>query len=170
MPKNVLFLLKNCQTLGGSAPRPPCPRRLGAQTPTSVILHCEFFSLHCPQSTESTKRPYFLVIIAGVHQVFGVKKLCCISYATDYENYNHRFPFFRFVPPTNFALAPPLGHPQNGAIWGVPMGQKVATVTKILFLFPKSNISKNQTCNTLTRKLTLRYHTKIKISSFYGDL
>jgi len=39
---------------------------------------------------------------------------------------------------------------------GVPMGQKIAAVTKILFLFTKSNISKNQTCNTSAQKLTLK--------------
>jgi len=59
---------------------------LRLQTPTSVILHCEFFSLHLPTKAqillESTKRPSFLVIIVGV--LSTQKKLCCISYATDY--------------------------------------------------------------------------------------
>jgi len=42
-------------------------------------------------------------------RLLAQKKLCCISYATDYENYNLRFQFFRFSPPpTHFALAPPL--------------------------------------------------------------
>jgi len=47
--------------------------------PTSVNLHFEFFSLHLPTKartlSESTKIPYFLVIITGVHQTFGVEKI-----------------------------------------------------------------------------------------------
>jgi len=36
----------------------------------------------CPESTKSTKRLYFLVIVTGVHQAFGVEKIllcfvCC---------------------------------------------------------------------------------------------
>jgi len=94
----VLFSLKNCknrQTLGAPPPRPP----------TLVNLHFEF-SLHLPINvqilSESTKRPYFLVIIAGVHQVFGVEKICCSLYAKNYGNYNDRFQYF------SFCLPPPL--------------------------------------------------------------
>jgi len=79
----VLFSLKKIVKIAkrwGLCPQTPVASggwELRSQTPTSVILHCEFFSLHlaiCPQSTESTKRSYFLVIIAGVHQPFGVEK------------------------------------------------------------------------------------------------
>jgi len=112
MPKNVLFLLKNCKnrlTLGGSAPRPLCLRRMGlrSQTSTSVILHCKVFSLQLPTRPHSfgiaQKALYVLVIIiAGVHQAFGVERLCCISYGKDYGNFNYRFQFFSFCLPHSF--------------------------------------------------------------------
>jgi len=55
MPKSVLFSLKNCkhrQTLGALSPDPLASGgwALSPQTLTSVILHCEFFSLHLPTS------------------------------------------------------------------------------------------------------------------------
>jgi len=118
MPKNVLFTLKNCknhQTLGALPADPLASgRRLGAPPPGSHISHPAFLILllRLPTLTdtfESIKRPYVLVIIVGVHQAFGVEKLCCISYATDFGNYNHGFFYFSFCPPpTHFALAPPL--------------------------------------------------------------
>jgi len=93
----MLFSLensKNRQTLGALQPDLLASGGCGlcAQTPTPLILHCEFFSLHLtPQSTtlsESAKRPYFLLIIARCAPGFRQKILCCILYATDYGNYN----------------------------------------------------------------------------------
>jgi len=84
MPKNVLFSLKNCENRqalpldsGGWGLRP--------QTPTPVILHYKFCSLHMSTCSDSfgidQKAWNVLGIIAGVHQAFDVKKLCCIFYA-----------------------------------------------------------------------------------------
>jgi len=67
----------------GLRPRTPVDlRRLGALSPgpTSVILHCEFFSLHLPAAGTSSFRinqktlQYFLVIIAEVHLGFRRRK------------------------------------------------------------------------------------------------
>jgi len=92
MPKNVLFSLKICKN---------------RQT-TPVILHCKFFSVHLPTRSDSfgidQKGLYVLVIIAVMLQAFGVKKLCCISYAKDYGNYNCRCQFFSFCPPPPLIL------------------------------------------------------------------
>jgi len=78
----VLFSLKSCknhQTLGALASDLLASGgwELRPQTLTSVFLHCDFFSLHLPTNhklMESNKRPYFLVIIAEMHQAFGVEK------------------------------------------------------------------------------------------------
>jgi len=83
MPKNVLFWLKNCknrQTLE-SLPQNPLLQAAGGSAPrsphhSSYIVNSSLCI--CPQNTqtlsESIKRPYFLVIIAKVHQTFGVEK------------------------------------------------------------------------------------------------
>jgi len=86
--------------------------KLCPQTPISVILHCKFFSLHLPHKaltlSESTKRyNYFLVILAGVNQTFGVEKIMLHSYAMTTEIITISFKFFSFCPPTHFALTPP---------------------------------------------------------------
>jgi len=49
--KNVLFSLKNCKNRQKLEALPPDPLASGGweirpQTPTSIILHCDFFSLH----------------------------------------------------------------------------------------------------------------------------
>jgi len=44
----------------------------------------------------------------GVHQAFDVEKICYISYAKDYGNYNYKFQYFSFCPHTHFVLTPPL--------------------------------------------------------------
>jgi len=80
MPKNVLFSIKNCknhQTLGDLPPDHLVSGGWGLrpQTPTSVILHCEFFSATAHKSqtySKSTKRPYFLVLYRTEHLIFVI--------------------------------------------------------------------------------------------------
>jgi len=117
MPKNMLISLKNCKNRQRLGALPPDPLVSGGwglrfQTPTSVILRCAFFSLHMPTKAKKSfglnQTTYFLVIIAGVHQAFGVVKSMLYFVCHNYGIYNHRFQFFSFVPPTHFALAPPL--------------------------------------------------------------
>jgi len=80
----VLFLLKNCknrQTLGALSPEPLAsggwrfrPQDSHISHPTLRILLSA--SPHKTQTlSESTKRPYFLIIKAGVNQTFGVEKI-----------------------------------------------------------------------------------------------
>jgi len=112
MPKNVLFSLQIVKIAKrwGSTPRPLASGgwELRPQTPTSIILHCEFSlaSAHKAQTiSELTRRPHF-VIIAGVHQAFGVEYNCSafriIPQTTEIITIG--FNFFRFVPPPTLIL------------------------------------------------------------------
>jgi len=66
----------------GLYPQTPLPVAAGGSAlrlpHQSSILYCKFFSLHLLTHTHSfgidQKDLYVLVIIAGMHQVFGVKK------------------------------------------------------------------------------------------------
>jgi len=94
----VFFSLKNGknrQTLGALLPDPLASGGWGrrSQPPHQSSSHLTLWTLlsasdHKAETlSESIKVPYFLVIsIAGVAPGFGVEELCCISYATDYEN------------------------------------------------------------------------------------
>jgi len=82
MPKNVLFSLKNCKNRQTLMALPPDPLTSGGweirpQTPTLVIFHCKLFTLHLSTRIDSfgidQKVLRVLVIIAGVHQAFGVE-------------------------------------------------------------------------------------------------
>jgi len=117
MPKNVLFSLKNCKNrqklgallpdplaFGGSAPRPP------HQSPNIVN---SFLCIY-PQSTDyfGIDLKTFFLVIAGVHQAFGVEKLCCISYTPQTtEMITIDFNFFRLVPHSFCAGAAPEAEP-----------------------------------------------------------
>jgi len=96
---------------------PTCLRRLGAPSlnpphQSSYIVNsslCIYTQSNLFRN--QLKRSSFLVILARVHQVFGIEKLCYILYAADYGNYNHMDSiFFVLSPPspTQFALVSPL--------------------------------------------------------------
>jgi len=79
MPKNVLISLKNCKN-----------------------RHCELFSLHMPtkaQNLSDSKKYYFLVIVAGVHQALGIVKIMLHFACHTTKIITIGFKFFSFVPP-----------------------------------------------------------------------
>jgi len=110
MPKSILLSLKNCknrQTLGALSPDHLASGgwKLSLKIPTSVILHCEFFSLHLLTNhrlfRNQTKTLFSCNYSGSAPDIRCRKKnlLYYVCHRLPYGNQNHRFQTFSFFPP-----------------------------------------------------------------------